>query len=128
MEISVFCTTQFMCICIMLPLILGTYILFESWGRGERLKPKISTSQENKSLLEKRKKKRRQSSFKNLKIMKIPGVGWLRAGGGTHSIFSFFFNLKRKIYASTDKMKILAPRIDKSLRSIHVNDLSKSLC
>lgn len=62
--------------------------------------------------------------------MKIPGVGWLRAGGGgTHSIFSFFSNLNlRKIYASTDKMKILAPRIDKSLRSIHVNDLSKSLC
>lgn len=111
----------------MLPLILGTYILFESWGRGERLKPKISTSQEKKSLLEKRKKKRRQSSFKNLKIMKIPGVGWLRAGGRTpYSVF--FFYLKRKIYASTDKMKILAPRIDKSLRSIHVNDLSKSLC
>lgn len=80
----------------MLPLILGTYILFESWGRGERLKPKISTSQEKKSLLEKRKKKRRQSSFKNLKIMKIPGVGWLRAGGGTHSIFSFFFQFKKK--------------------------------
>lgn len=112
----------------MLPLILGTYILFESWGRGERLKPKISTSQEKKSLLEKRKKKRRQSSFKNLKIMKIPGVGWLRAGGGDALHIQFFFNLKRKIYASTDKMKILAPRIDKSLRSIHVNDLSKSLC
>lgn len=112
----------------MLPLILGTYILFESWGRGERLKPKISTSQEKKSLLEKRKKKRRQSSFKNLKIMKIPGVGWLRAGGRRTPYSGFFFNLKRKIYASTDKMKILAPRIDKSLRSIHVNDLSKSLC
>lgn len=80
-----------MCICIMLPLILGTYILFESWGRGERLKPKISTSQEKKSLLEKRKKKRRQSSFKNLKIMKIPGVGWLRAGGGGALHIQFFF-------------------------------------
>lgn len=79
-----------MCICIMLPLILGTYILFESWGRGERLKPKISTSQEKKSLLEKRKKKRRQSSFKNLKIMKIPGVGWLRAGGDALHIHFFF--------------------------------------
>lgn len=112
----------------MLPLILGTYILFESWGRGERLKPKISTSQEKKSLLEKRKKKRRQSSFKNLKVMKIPGVGWLRAGGRRTPYSVFFFNLKRKTYASTDKRKILAPRIDKSLRSIHVNDLSKSLC
>lgn len=80
----------------MLPLILGTYILFESWGRGERLKPKISTSQEKKSLLEKRKKKRRQSSFKNLKIMKIPGVGWLRAGGRRTPYSVFFFQFKKK--------------------------------
>lgn len=59
--------------------------------------------------------------------MKIPGVGWLRAGGGGRTPYSVFFsNLNlRKIYASTDKMKILAPRIDKSLRSIHVNDCIK---
>lgn len=44
----------------MLPLILGTYILFESWGRGERLKPKISTSQEKKSLLEKKKERKKE--------------------------------------------------------------------
>lgn len=52
----------------MLPLILGTYILFESWGRGERLKPKISTSQENKSLLEKRKKKEDNQVLKISKL------------------------------------------------------------
>lgn len=51
-----------------------------------------------------------------------------KGGGGRTPYSFFFFNLKRKIYASTDKMKILAPRIDKSLRSIHVNDLSESLC
>lgn len=76
----------------MLPLILGTYILFESWGRGERLKPKISTSQEKKSLLEKRKKEKKNTiKFKNLKIMKIPGVGWLRAGGGGDALHIQFF-------------------------------------